>query len=144
MKFKIGKGSSIHLGCKFTAVTNFAMGINSTINQYCRIDNRGGVFIGNDVSISPSVSLITADHDIQTTNCTGRQKEILIKDHVFIGSDAMILPGVVMGTASVLGAKSLLTKSTVSYGIYNGVPAKFKSERIKDLNYNASYIRWFH
>lgn len=144
MKFKIGKGCSIHLGCKFTAVTEFYMGKNSTINQYCRIDNRGGITIGDNVSISPCVNLITADHDVQTIDCAGRQKTIVVKDFVFIGSDAMVLPGVTLENGSVLGAKSLLTKSTVAYGIYTGVPAQFKANRRTDLDYQASYIRWFH
>lgn len=144
MKFKIGKGSSIHLGCKFTAVTEFSMGKNSTLNQYCRIDNRGGITIRDNVSVSPCVSLITADHDVHSIDCAGRQNTIIINDHVFIGSDAMVLPGVIMEKGSVLGAKSLLTKSTTKFGIYTGLPAQLKANRRTDLNYQASYIRWFH
>lgn len=144
MKFEIGEGSSIHLGCHFTAVGDFYMGKNSTINQYCRIDNRGVISIGDNVSISPRADLITADHDIYSSNCAGRQKKIEIKNFVFIGSDAMILPGVIMEEGSVLGAKSLLTKSTVPYGIYTGLPANLKANRPSDLDYQASYIRWFH
>ena len=144
MKFEIGKGSSVHLGCKFTAVTEFYMGKNSTINQYCRIDNRGGITIGDNVSVSPCVNLITADHDIHANNLEGRQKGIIIKEFVFIGSDAMVLPGVTMEKGSVLGAKSLLTKSTVDFGIYTGLPAQLRANRRTDLNYQTSYIRWFH
>ena len=144
MKFEIGKGSSVHLGCHFTSTTAFRMGKNSTINQYCRIDNRGGITINENVSVSPHVNLITADHDISTSNCIGRQKEIVIKDFVFIGSNAMVLPGITMEKGSVLGAKSLLTKSTIAYGIYMGLPAQLKSTRRTDIDYNASYMRWFH
>jgi len=144
MKFEIGLGSSVHLGCKFTAVTEFYIGKNSTINQYCRIDNRGGIYIGDNVSISPKVDLITADHDVYASDCAGRQKSITIKDYVFIGSNAMLLPGANMETGSVLGAKSFVTKSTTPYGIYTGIPAKIQSERPKNLQYNASYARWFH
>lgn len=144
MKFKIDKGSSVHLGCKFNGVTEFSMGKNSTLNQYCKIDNRAGVYIGDNVSVSPYVNLVTADHDIQAIDFIGRQKEIILKDYVFVGSDAMILPGVVMETGSVLGAKSLLTKTTIPYGIYAGIPAKLKANRRTDLDYTTSYIRWFH
>lgn len=143
MEFEIGKGSSVHLGCQFTAVTCFKMGVNSTINQYCRIDNRGCVSIGDNVSISPYVNLITADHDIYA-NFEGRQGEIVIKDYAFIGSDAMVLQGIVMEKGSVLGAKSLLTKSTIAFGIYNGIPAKLKASRPINQSYHTSYIRWFH
>lgn len=144
MKFKIGRGSSIHLGCQFTSVTEFHMGQNSTINQFCRLDNRGVIKIGNNVSISPYVNLVTADHDIHAVDLEGRQKEIVIKDYVFIGSDAMVLPGVTMEEGSVLGAKSLLTKSTDAFGIYTGLPAKLRANRRTDLNYQTSYVRWFH
>lgn len=144
MKFKIGKGSSVHLGCHFTAVTEFSIGINSTVNQYCRIDNRAGIYIGNNVSISPKVDLITADHDIHASNFVGRQKPIHIKDFVFVGSNAMILPGADMEFGSILCAKSLLTKPAVPYGIYLGIPAMLTKTRIKEFNYDCSYIRWFH
>lgn len=144
MKFDIGKGSSIHIGCHFTVTSNFKLGKNSTINQNCRLDNRGGIYIYDNVSISPKVDLITADHDVYSPTCIGREKEIIIKDFVFIGSNAMILQGVTMNVGSVLGAKSLLTKSTVAFGIYTGLPAQYKAKRPAELDYNASYVRWFH
>jgi len=144
MGFIIDKGSSIHLGCKFNTNKKIYIGKNSTINQFCRIDNRGGIIIGNNVSISPYVKLLTSDHDINDPNAVGRSREILIEDYVFIGSDAMILGGIKMKKGSVLGAKSLLTQSTEPFEVYVGMPAKFKSFRINNLDYNASYIRWFH
>lgn len=144
MKFYIGKGSSIHLGCIFNTSKNFRIGINSTINQFCRMDNRGGIEIGDNVSISPYVKLITADHDINHPECIARIRGIIIEDYVFIGSDAMILGGVMVRKGAVLGAKSLLTRSTKPYSIYTGIPAIYKCDRNKELNYSASYIRWFH
>lgn len=144
MGFKIDKGSSIHLGCKFNTYSNLSIGKNSTINQFCRIDNRGGISIGSCVSISPYTKLITADHDINDPTAKGRSREIIIEDYVFIGSDAMVLGGIKMEKGSVLGAKSLLTKSIQPFAIYLGVPASFKSLRNTNLDYTASYSRWFH
>lgn len=144
MGFKIEKGSSIHLGCKFNTSKSFILGKNSTINQFCRIDNRGGIVIGSNVSISPYVKLLTADHDINDSNAAGRCREIVIEDYVFIGCDAVVLGGVKMEEGSVLGAKSLLTKSINSFDIYYGIPAQFKAKRNRGLLYNASYVRWFH
>lgn len=144
MGFEIGRGSSIHLGCQFNAKGNFYLGSNSTINQFCRIDNRGKIIIGTNVSISPYVKLLSADHDLNDREAKGRSKEIIIEDYVFIGSDAMVLGGIKMQKGSVLGAKSLLTKSILPYEIHFGVPAKLKGLRSSDLNYDASYKRWFH
>jgi acetyltransferase-like isoleucine patch superfamily enzyme len=144
MGFKIGKGSSIHIGCKFNAARLFELGLNSTINQFCRLDNRGGIFIGDNVSISPYAKLLTADHNINHPECTGRNRKIVIDDYVFIGSDAMVLGGVEMKKGSVLAAKSLLTKSTKPFGIYMGIPAYYKSDRNETINYSGSYVRWFN
>lgn len=144
MGFKIGKGSSIHLGTKFNSTKNLTIGNNCTVNQYCRLDNRGGIFIKDNVSISPYVKIITADHDIHSSAFIGRNSPVIINDFVFIGSDSMILPGVKLYEGVVIGAKSLVSKDTEPYGIYYGVPAKLNGYRNKELNYNTAYKRWFH
>jgi acetyltransferase-like isoleucine patch superfamily enzyme len=144
MRFSIGKGSSIHLGCKFNSRNNFIMLENSTINQDCRIDNRCTIFIGNNVTISPNCKLITADHDLMDKNFQGREKGISISDFCFMGSDSMILPGCNMAFGSALGAKSLLTKSTTKNKIYLGIPASPALDRFGNYDYSCSYKRWFH
>lgn len=144
MNFNIGKGSSIHLGCRFNSSGLFTMKENSTINQFCHIDNRGGIEIGNNVSISPRVSLITADHDLNDEQCTGRLGLINIEDFVFVGYSAVILKNCTLKHGSVLGAGSLLMQSTEAFGIYFGTPAQFKKTRIRTLHYNGSYKRLFH
>lgn len=144
MGFIIEKGASIHLGCKFNGSKNFYLGKNSTINQFCRIDNRGEIRVGNNVSISPYVKLLTADHDINHPEAIGRERSIIVEDYVFIGADAMVLGGLKMGMGSVLGAKSLLTRSTEPFSIYFGIPAEYKKTRNKNLSYSVSYLRWFH
>jgi maltose O-acetyltransferase len=144
MGFEIGQGSSIHLGCVFNCKGNFKIGLNSTINQFCRIDNRGGIYIGNNVSISPYAKLITADHDLYNPECYGREKPIIIKDYCFIGSDAMILPGVTMEKGAALAAKSLLHENAKSDSIYVGIPATPRKNRGGIYTYSASYKRWFH
>lgn len=144
MQYKINKGASIHLGCKFNCKGKFSLGINSTINQFCRIDNRGGVYIGDNVSVSPYVKLITADHNLYDPACVGREAPIIIKDYCFIGSDAMILPGVTMERGSALGAKSLLNRNTEPDFVYAGMPAIQRKSRGGVYTYSASYKRWFH
>jgi acetyltransferase-like isoleucine patch superfamily enzyme len=144
MNFEIGKGSSVHLGCHFNTPGLFIMKENSTINQFCHIDNRGGIEIGNNVSISPKVSLITTDHDLNDEKSTARADPIIIEDFVFIGYDALVLRGCTLKFGSVVGAKSLLTSSTAACGIYLGMPAKLKKTRIGNFNYTGSYKRFLH
>lgn len=144
MKFIIMPGASIHLGCKFGCKGNFSIGENSTINQNCHLDNRGGLFIGLNVSISPKSSFITADHLMDSPNFDGRNRKIIIKDLVFIGYGSTILGGTILGKGCVISACSLVNKNTEDYWIYAGCPAKKVKERIKDLNYTTNYRRLFH
>ncbi len=132
------------MGCKFNASGSLYIGENSTINQFCRLDNRANIVIGDNVSISPYVKLVTADHDVNHPQCQGRERPIIIDDYVFIGSDAMLLGGVQMKRGSVLAAKSLLTKSTQAFGIYMGMPAIHKSQRNEQVDYVGSYMRLFN
>ncbi len=143
MRFKIGKGSSIHLGCFFNVKENLIIGDNSTINMRCHLDNRGGIFIGNNVSISPYVSLITADHDIQLSDFSGRVSKIVLNDYVFIGYRSLILKNIIMEKGSVLSAGSVLTKDTEQFTIYAGVPALKIKSRNMNLNYSTKYKRLF-
>src|SRR5690606_461871 len=138
MGFKIGRGSSIHLGTKFNCVKNLEIGSNCTINQHCRIDNRGGIIIKDNVSISPYVKILTADHDINSIDFKGRTSSVIINNYVFIGSDCMILGGANLAEGCVIGAKALINNSTEPYGIYYGIPGKIKGYRKKGLNYTAS------
>lgn len=50
---------------------------------------------------------------------------VIIKDHVFIGADALILKGVTIGEEAVIGARSVVTKKVPAKEIWAGNPAKF-------------------
>lgn len=146
MNFKIGKRSTIHLGCTFTSLDKFILGNDSTINQFCSLDNRGHIEIGNSVSISPHVKIITANHRLRNYSSFSQisMDKIVIEDFCFLGYDSMILQGVVCTHGSVIGAKSVVTRSTEKNSIYFGVPAKLFGYRDEDSVYFARYERWFH
>lgn len=59
-------------------------------------------------------------------------QEIKIGHDVWIGEGVTCLPGVEVATGSVVGAGSVLTKSTQPYGIYAGNPAKFIRPRFNE------------
>ena len=50
--------------------------------------------------------------------------EILINEHSIVGSNSTVLPNVLFGEGSVLGAQSLLKTNTDEWSIYAGIPAK--------------------
>lgn len=151
MRFEIADSSFVFMDAWFDTnyvggkeTGRFRMGPNSVINQRCRLDNRGGITIGSNVSISSEVCILTADHDPNSTGFEGRTSPVFIEDYVFIGTRALILPGVTLGVGSVVGAGSVVTKDVPPYTVVAGVPARSIAERRKDLNYSIRYGRPLH
>lgn len=73
------------------------------------------VFIGNDSDIAAFVTISTADSHAR---CIGlardiERREIVIEDHVFIGTGAVILGGTSIGHHSVIGAGVVLKGATI-------------------------------
>lgn len=141
--FEISGNSSILMGTYFDTRQNFIMGSNSVVNQNCRIDNRAIVKIGDNVSISAEVCILTGDHDLQSTEFKGRLRPVLIENYVFVGTRALILPGVTLGEGSAVAAGAVVTKNVLPYTIVAGVPAKQIKMRERALQYTISYRRLF-
>jgi acetyltransferase-like isoleucine patch superfamily enzyme len=140
---EVAEGSHIFMEAWFDTRKKFTLGKNSTINEKCRLDNRGGIYIGDNVSISSQVCILTGDHDVQSPHFEGRARAVKIEDYVFIGTRAMILPGVTLGEGSVVGAGAVVTKDVPPFTMVAGVPAKSVGHRIKNLAYTAAYPRLF-
>lgn len=141
MGMHIGAGSSIHLGAFIDAPRGFTMGTDSTINGDCRIDTRGGVVIGDNVSISMGVQLITAEHDLSSADFAATEHPIEIADYTFIGTGAMVLPGVTLGRACAVAAGAVVTRDVAPGDIVGGVPATVIGHRDGDFRYSARYRR---
>ena len=58
---------------------------------------------------------------------------VVLQEHANIGAGAIVLPGVTLAEGSVLGALSLIGKSTEPWTVYGGVPAKPIKERRRDV-----------
>lgn len=143
MKYTIGRGSYIFMDAWVDCKEGFSMGINSVINRNCRLDTRGTITIGDNVSISADVAILTADHDPNSPDFAGRVSPIKIEDYVFIGTRAMILPGVTLGRGAVVAAGAVVTKTVEPHSIVAGVPARKIGERNTDLRYSFPYYRLF-
>lgn len=62
--------------------------------------------------------------------------DTVIGHDVWIGSEAMILPGIHIGSGAIIGARAVITKDVEPYAIMTGVPAKMPR-----LRFNESDIR---
>lgn len=143
MQVEMAPGVFIHSGLWLDCRRQLVIGENSVVNQRCRLDARGFITIGKNVSISPEVHIITADHDISTDDIGGRNRPVTIGDFVFVGSRAMILPGVDIGEGAVVAAGAVVTKSVAPREVVAGIPAKKIGMRTSQFHYNTKVVRHF-
>lgn len=95
------------------------------------------VTMGDQVTIAPEVFLLA--HDASTRRSLGvtRERPIRIGDRVFIGSRALILPGVTIGNDAVIGAGSVVTHDVPANSVACGNPAMVKSDLASFLRKRA-------
>jgi len=129
---RLGPGAGVHLGCYIWFYgpsqirrDGIEIGAYTRINRNCTLDTRGGLRIGENVSISPEVMILTAEHRLTDARFVDEScAPVAIGDHVFIGARAIILPGVTLGRGSVVAAGSVVTRSVDELVVVGGVPAK--------------------
>ena len=139
IRAQIGKETFIMKNVYFQSPNRFKIGNNSHINRGALLDARGGIYIGDNVSISHNVNIITGGHDHLSSNFLGVFKPITIKDYAWIGVGATILQGVTIGKGAVVCAGAVVSKDVEDYEIVGGVPAKKIGERRKDLKYHCKW-----
>ena len=89
------------------------------------INAYNNIFIGDYTNIGPKVSIISANHDFIDNERHILATPIIIGTCCWIGSNAVILPGVILGDYTIVGAGSIVTKSFESgYCVIAGNPAK--------------------
>lgn len=132
----MGDAVEIVRGVAFSNPSLIHIGNHVYINVGTRfITHKKGVTIGNDVAIGPDCLFVTVNLDTTLTKerMTRRDKKINapieVKDDVWIGARAVILPGVKIGRGSVVGAGSVVTKDVPEYAIVGGVPARVLKSR---------------
>jgi len=136
--FKIGKKSTIHKST-FLSLGKFSIGSFSVINPNCVLDNRGGITIGDNVSIGHYSKIYTTGHDVDCSYFTGLRKPVVIKDHVVLFSSCIIQPGVTLGEGAVVFPGAVVTKDVPAYNLVGGNPAKVIGKRNEGLNYKLEY-----
>ncbi len=82
--------------------------------------NPKGIYIGKKSVITTGVVILTHNYVMGD----GTFVDTKIGDNVFIGANAIILPGVTIGNNCIIGAGSVVTKNVDSFSIVAGNPAK--------------------
>lgn len=115
------------------APIHFAYGCNTHMGDHVyanfnlTVVDDGECRIGNYVMFAPNVVISTTGHPIHPSfRDKGAQFSlpVVIKDHVWIGSNVTIMPGVTIGENSVIGAGSVVTRDIPDNVVACGVPCR--------------------
>ena len=111
---------------------NIHIGQRVFINSGCKMQDQGGIYIGDDVLIGHNACLLTLNHEMDPENRADMHpKPIHIEDKAWLGSNVTVLPGVTIGEGAIVAAGAVVTKDVDSNTIVGGVPAKI-IKRISD------------
>lgn len=135
--------SSIHRNCKFFHVGYFKMGKNSVINFGCYLDNRRGIYIGNNTAIAHNTKIYTLGHNINSVKFETKGAPVTIGNNCFIFSNVLIMPGVNIGDGAIVLPGSVVTKNVSPYTIVGGNPARYLKNRDEHIDYLNKYNYWF-
>lgn len=104
---------------------NITIGKDVFINSGCHFQDQGGIEIGDGALIGHNVVLATINHDLNPKeNRKNHYVAIKIGAHVWIGSNATVLPGVTIGDYAVVAAGAVVTRDVPAMTVVGGVPAK--------------------
>jgi acetyltransferase-like isoleucine patch superfamily enzyme len=102
---------------------NLSFGDNVVVHRHVLLDDRGGIEIGNNVSISDYANIYSHTHDIEDINKVYNLKTS-IGDGARITYHATVLAGTQVGAHSMVGTSAVATKDVEPYHIKVGIPAK--------------------
>lgn len=145
-----GRGSKIYHSVRMDTppYRRFALGRNSVVESFCCINNAvgdvvigdytriglnntiiGPVTIGSHVNLAQSIVVTALNHNFSDPKQYIDEQgvstmPVVICDDVWIGANAVILPGVTIGEHSVVAAGAVVTKDVPGGCIVAGVPAK--------------------
>lgn len=114
------------------------------ITPYCNLaGGEKGITMEDFSALAYGVQVFTQSDDYSGKTLTNStvsdkykneiKKRIIIRRHVIVGTHSVIMPGVILGEGTSVGAMSLIRKSTEAWSIYAGIPAKKIKDRSRGL-----------
>jgi galactoside O-acetyltransferase len=137
---KVRGGRTIFIGDRFGVLRNSALdaekgrieiGSRVSLNTNVVIDaaDEGLIVIGDDVLVGPNCVVRASNHRFTVETSPIRDQghsggRIVICDDVWLGANVVVLPGVTIGSHSIVGAGAVVTHDVQQGTIVGGVPAR--------------------
>lgn len=122
---------------EFSFGYNMEVGDDVVVHRNVLLDDRGGIMLGNRVSISDYANIYSHTHSIVDQKDVTNARTIL-EDDVRITYHATVLAGVQVGRNAMVGAVAVATKDVRPYHVNVGIPAK--SIRVKPSAPPEAYV----
>ena len=104
---------------------NIHIGKDVFINMGCKFQDQGGIFIGDGALIGHNVVLATLNHAASPKDRGSMiPAPIRIGKNVWVGANAVILPGVTIGDGAIVAAGAVVNRDVPENTVVGGVPAK--------------------
>lgn len=120
---KVGKKVVIKPCVNIKYPWHLTIGDNTWIGENVWIENAGDIIIGTNCCISQGAMLLSGNHDYTQEIFPPFVAPIVLMEGAWVGTKAIVCPGVTMGEDSVLAANSVLTKDTSARTVWQGNPA---------------------
>lgn len=125
----IGSGVVVKPSINIKYPWNIKIGDNTWIGEGAWLDSLDKITIGKNCCISQGVYFCTGNHDWTDPTFGLIVKPISVEDGAWVGARATVLPGVTIGSHSIVSAGSSVSKNTEPNMIYVGNPAQPVKER---------------
>ena len=139
----VGKEVTLRMPVKVYHPDCLEIGNKVDIGEYSFLRASGGLKIGNNVLIAGGVFITTRGHSITIPRYgLVEDSSVEIADNVWIGANAVVLPGVKIGEGAIVAAGAVVSKNVEPFTIVGGVPARKISivPKKSNLNDKHSYI----
>ena len=126
--FSLGDYSVVEsFACINNAVGDVIIGKHTRVGLHNTII--GPVKIGNNVNLAQGITVTALNHNFSDSNKRIDEQgvstsPVIIEDDVWIGANAVVLPGVTIGNHCVVAAGAVVTKDVPPHSLVAGVPAK--------------------
>ena len=125
---RVGRNFKCFQFVEFSFGYNLDVGDDVVVHRHVLLDDRGGIVLGNRVSISDYANIYSHTHSIVDQKDV-TDLETVLEDDVRITYHATVLAGVRVGQNAMVGAVALATKDVRPFHVNVGIPAK--SVRVK-------------